>query len=233
MAGVSRPIVSCATQTTRPPPPARSGWRRAAPSLIALVTALTSTAGWVARADEGLRVEPNLAALPLAPVAEPMAGRLPVPMPALAEVPRLVVTRFDGTVLVDVAPFDRYGYPVAEAFEQIARAFAAPSGHQVEIHPRLVEVLLTLSLAFDGKPIQLVSAHREPGRGTRKTSYHVKGMAADVAIMGVRVHELRKAAIRLDAWGVGVYPTFVHVDVRDDRPYRWTGGSRGGWRRRR
>jgi hypothetical protein len=198
-------------------------------SLCAVFAALTSSAAWVAQADEGLRVKTTLSELPRERVAEPMAGRLSVPEPAIDEVPRLVVTRFDGSVIVDVAPFDRHGYPDQQAFAEIERAFAARSGKTAKVHPRLVEVLLTLSLAFDGKPIQLVSAHREPGRGTRKTSYHVKGMAADIAIMGVRIRELRKAAIRLGAWGVGVYPTFLHVDVRTDYPYRWW----GGYRRRR
>ncbi|MBW2458233.1 MAG: DUF882 domain-containing protein, partial [Deltaproteobacteria bacterium] len=43
-------------------------------------------------------------------------------------------------------------------------------------------------------------------------------------------HDLRNTAVRLGAGGVGVYPTFVHVDVRSDPPYRWVGGSWHGWR---
>jgi hypothetical protein len=55
-------------------------------------------------------------------------------------------------------------------------------------------------------------------------------MAADVTLRGVSVHELRDAAVRLGAWGVGVYPSFVHVDARVDQPYEWVGGTHARWR---
>ena len=171
--------------------------------------------------------------LPVVNVAAfPTLGPAPVPMPE-HPMPRLKVTGLAGKVLVDVVPFDAHGEPIAEAFDEIATAFRARSGDTAPIDPRLVEVLMMLSKAFDDKPIALVSAHRIAGRGTRKTSYHTKGMAADIAIRGVKVHALRKAAARLGAAGVGVYPSFIHVDVRKDAPYRWVGGSHRRWRRRR
>jgi uncharacterized protein YcbK (DUF882 family) len=161
----------------------------------------------------------------------PSSSPAPVPMPTIPT-PRLRVERFDGTLLVDVQPFDEHGLPRPAAFAEIAKAFRARTGDEKPIDPRLVEMLMMLSQAFDGRPIALVSAHRIAGRGTRKTSYHTKGLAADIAIRGVRVHKLRKAAVRLGATGVGVYPSFVHVDVRRDRPaYRWVGGTYAGWGR--
>lgn len=134
--------------------------------------------------------------------------------------------------LLDVQPFDADGQPRPQAFAAIAKVFQARGGERVAVDPRLVELLITISLAYDGNPVGLVSGHRVPGRGTRRTSYHVKGMAADIAMRGVKVHDLREQAVRLGAWGVGVYPKFVHVDVRRDRPFRWVGGrwSRN-WRR--
>lgn len=160
----------------------------------------------------------------------PRQGPAPVPMPELPQL-RLEMTGLGGVTILDVVPFDAHGSPRAEAFAEIAHAFRAASGEEAPIDPRLVEILMSVSQSFDGKPIALVSAHRLPGRGTRKTSYHTKGMAADIAVRGEKVHDVRKAAVRSGAWGVGVYPSFVHVDVRRDLPYRWVGGTYGAWRR--
>lgn len=163
------------------------------------------------------------------PGAPPGPDVPPVPVPLVASA-RLRLETLDAEPLLDVVPFDERGLPRPEAFAQINHAMRARNGHEVDIDPRLVEKLIQLSLAFDGQPLALVSGHRVPGRGTKKTSYHVRGMAADVLIRGVKVHELRKAAKRLGVRGIGVYPTFVHVDVRDDRPpYRWVGGSGRAW----
>jgi uncharacterized protein YcbK (DUF882 family) len=202
-----------------------------AAALACALAAVLTTAQLAAetRGDEDApRAALGLAAKP-PNVARMALGPAPVPQPLLPELPRLVLERSDGSTLVDVAPFDRHGAADPAAFDAIARAFAPRSGEQVGVHPRLVELLVTLSLAFDGAPLILVSGFREAGRGTRKTSYHVAGMAADVAIRGIKPRELREAAARLGAPGVGLYPSYVHVDVRHDSPYRWIGGGR--WRR--
>lgn len=159
----------------------------------------------------------------------PLGEPFPVPQPTFPAA-RLRMVRLDNSPLCDVQPFDEHGDPIPEAFEAIEKAFAARSGATAPVHPRLVEILMTLSAAFDDKPLKLVSAHREPGAGTKKTSYHVQGMAADVTIQGESVHDLRDAAVRLGAWGVGVYPSFVHVDARTDRPYTWVGSTYARWR---
>jgi len=145
------------------------------------------------------------------------------PVATMSPLPRLVVERLNGKRLFDVAPFDAQGEPRKEAFEKISYAFRARNGHQVEVDPKLIETLMMLSRAFDNRPVAIVSAHRVPGRGTSKTSYHVRGMATDIVIRGVSVSDLRAAAVRLKIGGVGRYPTFVHVDVRRDHPYRWYG----------
>ncbi|MEM9693268.1 MAG: DUF882 domain-containing protein [Myxococcota bacterium] len=172
--------------------------------------------------------------VPLPPLDFRRAASRVSPEQALPSSPPLRLETLGGEPLLEVVAFEDDGTPIDAAFRRIRRALRARSGHEVDIHPRLVELLITLSLAFDGRPLALVSGHREPGRGTKKTSYHVRGMAADVTIRGVNVHDLREAAVRLGARGVGVYPTFVHVDVRPDRPpYRWVGGARIAWARAR
>jgi hypothetical protein len=182
-------------------------------------------AGDAARAEVGLA-----AAMPRVEVERfPLGEAIPMPRPVIAPA-RLRVEGLDRSLLCDVQPFDDNGAPIPAAFETIGRAFSARSGHTVAIDPRLVEILLTLSLAFDGRPLTLVSGHREAGYGTRKSSHHTRGLAADVLIRGVKVRELRDAAIRLGAGGVGLYPSFVHVDARDDEPYYWSGHGRRRYR---
>jgi len=164
----------------------------------------------------------------------PAPETLPRPVPPVSGGPRLTTRRFtveglDGSVLLDVQPFDAYGEPRPEAFAAIAHAFRARNDHLAAISPLLVEKLMMLSAAFDGRPLALVSGHRVAGRGTRKTSYHVRGMAADVLIRGVRLRELYLAAKELEIGGLGVYPTFLHIDVRHDSPYRWGGAGGATW----
>lgn len=199
---------------------------------VAFVVAALTGGSMQAQADgDEPRARAGLtAALPHVDVASfPLGERFPVPQPTF-EPARLRMVRLDGSALLDVQPFDERGDVIPEAFTAIEKAFASRSGASTPIDPRLVELLITLSAAFDGQPLKLVSAHREAGAGTKKTSYHVKGMAADIAIQGVNVHDLRNAAVRLGAWGVGVYPTFVHVDARTDQPYTWVGSTYRRWR---
>jgi hypothetical protein len=203
-------------------------------SFLLLATVVAGTTLASAGEDEDHRqVQLGLSDLPeVHPERFPSQGPAPVPMPELPQL-RLEVTGLGGVTILDVQPFDAHGAPRAEAFAEIAHAFRAASGEEAQIDPRLVEVLMSISQYFDGKPLHLVSAHRIQGRGTSKTSYHTKGMAADVAVRGEKVHDVRKAAVAAGAWGVGVYPSFVHVDVRRDVPYKWVGGTYGGWRRYR
>jgi hypothetical protein len=209
----------------------RAGGPRVVALMAFLVTAVSGGAMKASADGDEPKARLGLtASLPAVDVSRFPLGE-PFPMPqAELEPARLRMVALDGTPLLDVRPFDGQGNPIPEAFSAIERAFAARSGATTAIDPRLVELLVTLSAAFDGKPIKLVSAHREKGAGTRKTSYHVKGMAADILIEGVKVHDLREAALRLGAGGVGVYPSFVHVDSRKDEPYSWVGSTYARWR---
>jgi uncharacterized protein YcbK (DUF882 family) len=74
------------------------------------------------------------------------------------------------------------------------------------------------------KPIQLISGYRSPrtnselrerGSGVAKHSYHTLGQAMDFHIEGVQLANIRKAALKMRAGGVGYYPrsNFVHIDT--------------------
>ncbi|WP_267962009.1 DUF882 domain-containing protein [Shewanella sp. AS1] len=92
---------------------------------------------------------------------------------------------------------------------------------------RLFDLLFTLkqtlNLSVD-KEIHVISGYRCPktnnmlsshSSGVAKKSYHMKGMAMDIAIPGVHLKTLRDAALSLKLGGVGYYPDsgFVHVDT--------------------
>jgi uncharacterized protein YcbK (DUF882 family) len=125
---------------------------------------------------------------------------------------------------LSVRPFDDSFRPNPDAFAQINHALRCRiTGSEINIDPRLVTVLVQLHSLYN-RPIQLVSGHRTPLTiGTKKTSQHTLGRAADIRIPGVSIEELRRVAIKFGARGVGLYPEkgFVHVDVRQQNRYYW------------
>ena len=95
----------------------------------------------------------------------------------------------------------------------------------------LLDLLYTLqaTLAIP-KPFQVISGYRSPktnamlaahSTGVAKRSLHMQGMAIDIHIEGLPLDHLRRAAISLQAGGVGYYPAsnFVHVDIGSVRAW--------------
>lgn len=80
-----------------------------------------------------------------------------------------------------------------------------------------------------GKPIIINSATRckehNKAVGGVPNSQHVLGRAADIRVDGMATSKLAEYAEMVDAFkngGIGIYRTFVHVDVRGHRA-RWNG----------
>jgi uncharacterized protein YcbK (DUF882 family) len=76
------------------------------------------------------------------------------------------------------------------------------------------------------QPLRVDSGYRTPEthadiEGAAVHALHRSGRAADVAVEGIPNAVLAKLAWRFDAGGVGVYPTFVHVDTGPVRT--WAG----------
>lgn len=96
---------------------------------------------------------------------------------------------------------------------------------------RLAENLQVLR-NYLGKPIQINSAYRTLAHNTSvngaKNSQHLVAKAADITVKGLKPNEVYCAVETLIAQGqmqqggLGLYPTFVHYDVRDTRN-RWQG----------
>ena len=95
------------------------------------------------------------------------------------------------------------------------------------IAPLLVEVLDELR-DYMGCPLIVTSGYRTPAYnkkvGGAVNSQHMYGVAADVYPADKNIKKLHAQACKLlsGSGGIGLYPTFVHVDVRQ-KASRWNG----------
>ena len=81
-----------------------------------------------------------------------------------------------------------------------------------------------------GRPIVVISGYRSPEYnkkiGGAKRSQHMLAKAADIVVADMTSLEVRDTVIKLikdgkmHPGGVGIYPTFVHYDIRG-RNARW------------
>jgi uncharacterized protein YcbK (DUF882 family) len=106
------------------------------------------------------------------------------------------------------------------------------TGEVATIDRALLDLLTRLGDRLEtSTPFEVISGYRSPktnemlrqtgGGGVAKKSYHMQGMAIDVALKDRGLKQLRQAALDLRAGGVGYYPKsgFVHVDVGDVRSW--------------
>jgi uncharacterized protein YcbK (DUF882 family) len=89
-------------------------------------------------------------------------------------------------------------------------------GPVVLIHPKLPQLLQAIR-DKTGRPIHINSAYRTAAHnveiGGHANSRHMFGMAADIVSEHFEPEEIAEIANKLQAGGVGKYPTFTHVDV--------------------
>jgi len=97
----------------------------------------------------------------------------------------------------------------------------------VKIDEKLLELLQTLRNVTK-KPIHITSGYRtrEYNRfiGGSSKSHHMEGKAADIQIEGLTPLKVAEFARKIGFDGVGIYKTFVHVDVRGIK-VNWTDKS--------
>lgn len=114
----------------------------------------------------------------------------------------------------------------AEGAKQITphfkvREFACSDGSDVVfVAPSLVDILEAIRVHF-GRPVTITSGYRTVSynaglKNSSKKSQHCNGLAADIKVEGHTPLEVYNYACSLlgDHGGVGIYNTFVHVDVR-------------------
>jgi uncharacterized protein YcbK (DUF882 family) len=79
---------------------------------------------------------------------------------------------------------------------------------------------------YYGKAVTINSGYRcqkhNKKVGGTKNSRHTQGMAADIAVKGVKPREVAKFAETIGVRGIGLYDAFVHIDSRPTKFY-WQG----------
>lgn len=95
--------------------------------------------------------------------------------------------------------------------------FACHDGSkEIVVDYELIERLQKLRDTLD-KPITVTSGYRSVVYNKRcggiATSLHLAGKAADIKVSGMTPLQVAQAADKLGFLGIGVYPTFTHVDV--------------------
>ena len=104
------------------------------------------------------------------------------------------------------------------------------AGTEGPLPPLLVDVLSVLQERWDyTRPLVVGSGFRTARtnaslEGAAPASLHLRGLAADITVRGIRPDELGGAvwglSHRLGFMGVGLYSSFVHVDIGPRRA--WT-----------
>lgn len=94
-----------------------------------------------------------------------------------------------------------------------------------KMNPKLLELLEQIREEV-GEPVVITSGYRcakhNKACGGKPKSQHKLGNAADIQVKGLAPHELHRLIERkFNPPGLGGYPTFVHVDVRDGARARW------------
>lgn len=124
---------------------------------------------------------------------------------------------------------DRYLPDALDRVAHFLRDFRNGETHAID--PALLDQLHALTrVTADAATIEVISGYRSPAtnqmlhersRGVATQSLHLEGRAIDIRVAGVRLADLRDAALSLRAGGVGYYPAsdFVHVDT--GRVRRW------------
>lgn len=125
----------------------------------------------------------------------------------------------------DVTTPDNLDAKVSEHFK--LREFKCGDNSKVVVlNDELVAVLEKARRHF-GKPIKIDSGYRTVAynstiKNASPKSQHTHGNAADIVVRGVKPIDVYNYfnATYPDTYGVGIYNTFVHIDVRPDKA-RW------------
>ena len=152
---------------------------------------------------------------------------------ALADVRRVVLHNLHTGDRFDEVYYEKGSY-VPDAMAEAQRVLRDwRNGEEHFMDPKLFDVLHGISEKLETKaPFQIISGYRSPqtnammherSAGVASHSQHMVGKASDIRVDGVELANLHKAALSLQAGGVGFYPVsnFVHVDVA--RVRTWTG----------
>ena len=129
---------------------------------------------------------------------------------------------------------DAQGKPVKgnqRRFDKFLRCHHTEKKHAM--NPRLMRLLYQTGRHWPGRRLEIVSGYRNPSVAKNPHSPHMKGLACDFRVDGIKTAELRDYLRKtFEKVGVGYYPnsTFVHLDVRKDKSAFWIDYSAPGER---
>ena len=103
--------------------------------------------------------------------------------------------------------------------------FQCPCCKRVILHSELLLKIIKLRLLIK-EPIYINSGYRCISENSKvggvPKSFHLFGMAADISVRTISISEFFYFAEKAKFGGIGIYPTFLHVDVRQVKA-RWEG----------
>jgi uncharacterized protein YcbK (DUF882 family) len=120
---------------------------------------------------------------------------------------------------------------VQRRFDHFLRCHYTNVEHKMD--PRLMKLLFQTGHHWPGRRLEVVSGYRHPDVAKNPHSPHMKGLACDFRVEGVKTAELRDyLRHNFEKVGVGYYPnsSFVHLDIRKDRSAFWIDYSGPGER---
>jgi uncharacterized protein YcbK (DUF882 family) len=144
-----------------------------------------------------------------------------------ASVRRLTLVRpASGEIGYDV-PFWLHEAPYEDGLAQLDWLMRDVQARQIKPIDLRVYFLLAIAQAeFGGRPIIITSGYRAKATNDRlrrqgidavRNSFHLLGRAADLQIDGVPPPRVAALGSILGLGGVGIYPTFVHLDTGPQR----------------
>lgn len=117
------------------------------------------------------------------------------------------------------------GAYIPEAVDELSYIFRDWRRNEIKpIDTRTIDIAAAVYRKVEtSEPMQIISGYRSPetnqmlrrkGRGVAKNSFHTRGMAVDLTMQSRSVGQMYRAAMDLQAGGVGRYSRnhFIHVD---------------------
>jgi len=99
---------------------------------------------------------------------------------------------------------------------------------KVRVSSLLLFKLEMVKMAFDGKPVIVLSGNRCPEENKRVGGYpdseHIPnpdGEAADIKIKGIKPIDIGLAAEKIGGMRIGIAKTYCHLDVRPPSPSKF------------
>ena len=121
--------------------------------------------------------------------------------------------------------YDDRGRPVRGCSRQMNQFLRCHyTGRRYPMNPRLIRLIYETGKAYPGRRIEVVSGYRHPKFAKNPRSPHMRGLATDMRVVGIKNTELRDFfRSKFKQVGVGYYPnsSFVHLDVRRGASAFW------------